>query len=161
MADVQQRSWFARNWIWVVPVGCLLPIVGCVVAVVGCGIWGMSMIQESPALKSTMAVSTNPDVMNALGGNVSVSRQPPQDMVMVGSGVTNVDFTYDIRGASGTATVHVVADRQGDKWNYTTHTVTIEGTGQVINVPVPEGLIPDMSNMQNMPQTPETPRNEL
>jgi hypothetical protein len=137
----QQRGWFARNWMWVVPVGCLLPIVGCVVIFGGAAWFGLSAMKGSPYMASVMAVSMNPEVQAALGDSLQPG-QPPQADVMPGPGTNQVDFQYTLTGPKGTGKVHVVADRTADGWNYTTHTVTIDGTGEVINVPISSGLIP-------------------
>jgi hypothetical protein len=143
MSDVpQQRSWFSRNWIWVVPVGCLLPVGGCVVIFGGLAWFGFSMAKDSPYMPSLVAVSTNEQVRTALGEPIEQVVAPPNEGIMPGKDVNRVDFTYQISGPNGSAKVHVVADRQNVGWDYTTHTVTIDGTNEVIDVPVTSGVFP-------------------
>src|SRR6266542_3921054 len=47
MSSAPQGSWFGRNWFWVVPVGCLVPLVVC------CGGGTLIFYSVSSAVTST------------------------------------------------------------------------------------------------------------
>jgi hypothetical protein len=94
-----------------------------------------------------MYVSMNPQVQAALGDALQPG-QPSNDSGIPGKAPDHVDFEYTITGPKGAGKVHVVADREGDGWNFTTHTVTIESTGEVINVPIQAGFPPMQPPME-------------
>src|SRR5438477_12212722 len=75
-----QPNWFGRNWKWVVPLGCLLPVL----FVGGCGLlaflFATGIMKQSDAYNIALArAQANPAAMEAIGsqipqaGNVSVS----------------------------------------------------------------------------------------
>jgi hypothetical protein len=129
-----QRSWWGRHWKWVVPVGCLMPIMCC------CGPIALSvsmlfgMIKGSmPYTDSLAAAKANVDVQNALGtpiepdfivgGNISLNGS---------SGAANI--FYNITGPSGTATVRVNGTKSGGVWSYLYMDATINGTTTKIDL---------------------------
>jgi hypothetical protein len=118
MEQPRERSWFGRNWKWLIPVGCLLPFVlvgGCVtVLVVGI----VSALKTSDAYTMSLAaVRADDQVKAALGdpiepsfflsGNINVSTHGGE-----------ADVHYDIHGPKGTGTVHAVAEKQAGSWNF-------------------------------------------
>jgi hypothetical protein len=136
MSDGQPKSWWGRNWFWVVPLGCLAPIV----AVVGCVVVAFfavtHLIKSSDVYTHSLAaVSSSEAVRTALGepiqagfqfaGNINVSNQG-------GHG----DVTYNISGPKDSATVHAVADKHDGEWSFTTNHVHINSTNQELDVPV-------------------------
>src|SRR5437773_12511954 len=67
-----QPNWFGRNWKWVVPVGCLLPVL----LVGGCGLmvffFATGIMKQSDAYKIALArAQTNPAVIEAIGSPIS------------------------------------------------------------------------------------------
>ena len=131
-----QKSWWGRNWKWVVPLGCLTPVVlviGCVVA----AFFAVSgLIKSSDVfLHSVAAVASNDAVKNALGEPIQPGLQLQGNM-NVSNGGGNADITYNISGPKGAGTVHVVADRRDGVWTYQTNKVHINATNEDIDVPV-------------------------
>ena len=132
----QQKSWWGRNWKWVVPLGCLTPVVlmiGCAVA----AFFAVSgLIKSSDVfLHSVAAVASNDAVKNALGEPVQPGLQF-QGNINVSNGGGNADLTYNISGPKGAGTVHVVADKRDGVWTYQTNKVHVNATNQDIDVPV-------------------------
>jgi hypothetical protein len=130
------KSWWGRNWIWVVPLGCLTPVV----LMIGCGVAAYfavsGLIKSSDVyVHSLAAVSSNDAVKDALGepiakglgfqGNVSLNNNDGQ-----------ADITYNITGSKGAGTVHVVAEKHDGVWTYQTNKVHINSTNEDIEVPV-------------------------
>jgi hypothetical protein len=123
--EVPQRSWFGRNWIWVLPVGCLTPLVVCcgggalIVSIV------MGTLKSSDVYKEAVAKAQNsPEVIKALG-------QPIQPSYWVGGQfqVTNDSGTADLisplTGPNGSGTLHVVGTKTAGKWTYSTMEVQL------------------------------------
>ena len=131
-----QKSWWGRNWKWVVPVGCLTPVV----LVIGCAVAAFfaisGIIKSSDVyLHSVAAVASNEAVNQALGEPIQPGLQF-QGEINVSNGGGHADITYNISGPKGDATVHVVADRHEGVWTYQTHKVHITATNQDIDVPM-------------------------
>jgi hypothetical protein len=65
-------NWFGRNWKWVVPLGCLLPVF----FVVGCGLlaflFATGIMKQSDAYKIALArAQANPVLIEAIGSPIS------------------------------------------------------------------------------------------
>jgi hypothetical protein len=139
----QQKSWWGRNWVWVVPLGCLTPIV----LVVGCMI--AAYFAVSGIIKNTdvyfysvAAVSKNEAVKTALGEPISPGLQFQGDVKLNNDDGT-ADITYNISGPKGAGTVHVVATKSDGVWTYQTNKVHINATNEDIDVPVDSSAKPE------------------
>lgn len=132
-APVQQKSWLGRNWKWLLPVGCLLPILCC-------GTFGASIyfgvtkvIQGSDAFKQGLTrASENADVQELLGTPLSPG------MTVQGSlnnGVANFDSA--IKGPKGEGTLHVEGREGGGAVTFTA--LEVRANGKVINLLRPPG----------------------
>src|SRR6266853_698284 len=69
---LSQPNWFGGNWKWVVPVGCLLPVL----FVGGCGLvvfwFATGIMKQSDAYKIALArAQANPAVIEAIGSPIS------------------------------------------------------------------------------------------
>ena len=124
------RSWWSRNWKWVVPVGCLvllLPLLafagflGAILAVVFGSIKSTDVYKE--ALDSARS---HPAVVEALG-------QPVEDgWFMSGSINTSgpsgsADIAIPIHGPKGEGKLYAVASKSAGEWEYQTLEVEVEG----------------------------------
>lgn len=133
MEPPRERSWLGRNWMWLLPVGCLLPFVavgGCVALVV-VGVFGALKASDAYNL-SLAAVKADQAVVEVLGepiepsllvsGNIHVSTQGG-----------NADVHYDVTGPKATGTVHAVAFKEAGSWKFRSLVVETS-TGEKINV---------------------------
>ncbi|MDC8002694.1 cytochrome c oxidase assembly factor Coa1 family protein [Aureisphaera galaxeae] len=131
----RRKSWFGRNWPWVVPVGgCLVAIV-LFIAFFGALFFGVtSMMSDSQAYKDALdAASTHPQVIELLGepleshgmmsGNISYSN---------GGGEADIDIP--IRGPKGEAVISVEGEGRGDNWTYDKMKVYIDEADMVIDL---------------------------
>lgn len=124
------RSWWSRNWKWVVPVGCLvliLPIlalagfIGGILAIVFGSLKSTDVYKEAFEL-----ARSHPAVVEALG-------QPVEDgWFMSGSIKTTgpsgyADIAIPIRGPQGEAKIYAVASKSAGRWEYHTLEVEVEG----------------------------------
>jgi hypothetical protein len=133
MEPPQERSWFGRNWKWLLPVGCLLPFVavgGCVTVLV-VGVFGalkasegfsqsLAMVRADQQVKDVLGEPLEPAFL--VSGNINVSTQGG-----------NADVHYDITGPKGTGTVHAEAFKEAGSWRFRTLIVETS-SGEKIDV---------------------------
>jgi len=132
-----QRSWWNRNWKWVVPVGCLvllLPLlaitgfVGTILAIV------FGSIKSSDAYEEALArARANPAVVAALG-------EPVEDGWLVGGNIQvngpsgSADLSSSLHGPKGKGTLYVVATKSAGRWEYQTLEVEVDGSPERIDL---------------------------
>lgn len=124
------RSWWSRNWKWVVPVGCLvllLPILafagflGALLAIVFGSIKSMDVYEQAIAL-----AKSSPAVIEALG-------QPVEEGWMVGGQVKtsgpsgSASISVPLEGPKGEGTLYAIAFKNAGRWEYQTLEVAVEG----------------------------------
>src|SRR6266480_5986883 len=140
LPPMPRPNWFGRNWKWVVPLGCLLPVL----FVGGCGLlvflFATGIIKQSDAYKIVLArAQPNPAVIEAIGSPISQTG--------IVSGNSNVSgptgeakLSISLSGPKGKATLYVEAMKSADLWVFQTMVVKIEKTGERIDLntlPVP------------------------
>ncbi len=138
---MQQTSWFSRNWKWLVPVGCMVPLMCCGVFGLGTYVAVSKVIQNSGAYTGAIAqVNANAEVAATLGTPVTPG------LGLSGSVKENnengsADFTVPISGSKGGGSMHVVAQRRNGQWTYGTIAVTAGGkTIDVLKSAPPEDV---------------------
>jgi len=125
-----QRSWWSRNWKWVVPVGCLvllLPIlalagfVGTILAIV------FGSIKSTDVYEQALArARSNPAVVEALG-------QPVEDGWWMSGHIStsgpsgSADISIPLHGPKGKGTLYAVATKSAGRWEYQTLEVEVDG----------------------------------
>jgi Cytochrome oxidase complex assembly protein 1 len=127
-------NWFGRNWKWVVPVGCLLPVL----FVGGCGLvvfwFATGIMKQSEAYKIALArTQANPAVIEAIGSPIS------QTGIMSGNSNVNgaigeANLSIPLSGPKGKATLYVEAKKSADTWFFQSMVVKIEKTGERIDL---------------------------
>src|SRR5213080_5344905 len=133
-APMPRPKWFGRNWKWVVPLGCLLPVL----FVGGCGLlvflFATGIIKQSDAYKIALArAQANPAVIEAIGSPIS------QTGIVSGNSNANgatgeANLSIPLRGPKGKATLYVEAKKSTDIWYFQTMMVKIEKTGERIDL---------------------------
>jgi len=129
-----EKNWFARNWKWAAPTGCLLMVllVGAFIGTIFFFVF--SMMKSNDAYQHSLEVARhNPEVVAALG-------QPIEDGWFVSgnfeengpSGVAN--FSIPLKGPKGGATVYVEAHKNAGQWNYNTLVVELDANHQRIEL---------------------------
>ena len=127
-------GWWARNWKWFVPTGCLalismvLAFVALIVAVVFGAMKSTDVYQTAVA-----TAKAHPAVTEALGTPVKEG--------MFLSGNTNVtdasgnaDLSIPISGPKGKGKIFVVASKSAGRWTYSTMVVEIAKSGERIDL---------------------------
>lgn len=123
-----QPSWWSRNWKWVVPVGCLLPLLscGCLVAVV-LGVVGYSLKETGLQEEAVAAARQSTEVRAALGEDVHATGLIPQGEISVQNGRGSASLTVPLAGSRGEGTLRAQAQKEGEQWHFTVLQVEVPG----------------------------------
>jgi Cytochrome oxidase complex assembly protein 1 len=117
-ADEQRQSWIARNWLWVIPVGCGLPVVGCVVLLAVSIYIGINRIQSQEVYqKAIQLAKANPEVVAAIGEPMS-EKQPTSVKFNLNGSSGSVQMTMPIEGPKGTGNIVLDAVQTQGAWSY-------------------------------------------
>ena len=119
MEQVQQKSWFKRNWLWFVPtMGCLTLIVLFFLGIGSLIVGVTTMISDSePAQYALEKASANPIVLEALGEPI-IKDGMASGSINFRNDEGSADLKIPISGPKGTAMIRVVAEKYDDAWNY-------------------------------------------
>ncbi|NUQ66028.1 MAG: hypothetical protein HUU20_26505 [Pirellulales bacterium] len=125
-AEPPRRSWWSRNWLWAVPVGCLAMVLGCG----GCclGVFGTALyaLKSSPPYQMALEkVRTSPQVIEELGEPIEEAGWFPTGNVNVKNGGGDALLDFDVAGPKGRAHVQARARRINGEWGLTTVEVTL------------------------------------
>ena len=127
-------NWFGRNWKWVVPIGCLVPVLCIAGFVLAIFYFVMGVVKESDAYKKALArAQENSAVIEAIGSPIS------QTGIVSGNSNVNgatgeANLSVPLRGPKGKATLYVEAKKSTDIWYFQTMVVKIEKTGERIDL---------------------------
>jgi len=135
-----RSNWFGRNWKWVVPLGCLLPVL----FAGGCGLlaflFATGIMKQSDAYKIALArAQANPAVIEAIGSPILQTGVVSGNSNVSGA-VGEANLSIPLSGPKGRATLYVEAKKSADRWLFQTMVVEIEKTGDRIDLntlPVP------------------------
>jgi Cytochrome oxidase complex assembly protein 1 len=133
-----QRSWWSRNWKWVVPVGCLVPLLGCggLIAVGMVIVFGA--IRSSDVYTEAMArAKADKQVQAQLGEPIEAGWMTTGNINLTNDTGT-ADLTIPLTGPKKSATLHAVATKAAGKWEYTTLDVTPTGSTEHIDLRTPQ-----------------------
>ncbi|NJN68336.1 MAG: hypothetical protein HC884_17310 [Chloroflexaceae bacterium] len=136
MSTTEQKSkgWFGRNWKWCLPVGCLgvtVPIIACI-ALVFFGVFG-ALKSSEVYLAALERAQQDPRVTSELGTPIEPGMMVSGSISFDGSS-GNADLSIPLTGPNNSGTLHVVAEKRGETWNYSVMEVTVEGKMEPINL---------------------------
>jgi hypothetical protein len=119
------RSWWQRNWKWVVPVGgvALLAVFAAVIFGFVSLLSGM-MRSSEPYRHALHAAQTSPAVIAALGEPIEAGFMPSGN-ISVNNDDGEADLSFGLHGPRGEATVYVEATRKRKRWSYQTLVVAL------------------------------------
>ncbi len=134
MEEHKQKSWFARNWGWVLGGGCLSLIIVVVLAVGGLIYKVSDAVTESEPYTHALAKTIeNEKVISFLGepietngiGNTSYSYK---------NGSSTAQLTIPIKGPKDEGSIIVNAEKINDEWAYNLLYVKIDGETERVNL---------------------------
>ena len=134
MSEQKQRSWWSRNWKWVVPVGCGTPILACggfaslIVLLV------FSVIKSTaPYTESLAAVKASPQAQQELGAPIEPGFWIAGNVETSGAS-GHADISYAVSGPSGAGKVFAQANKSTGEWMFTKLVLEIHNTGERIDL---------------------------
>lgn len=154
-APMQQGNWFSRNWKWLLPVGCMVPLVCCG------GIGGVAYFAASTMIKGSGAftqafakASDNAEVKEALGAPLTPGFGMSGSMKET-NGNGNADFSVPIQGPKGSGSLHVVGRSRSGVWKF--ERIDVEAGGKTIDVLSAGGAdeLPPPDDGESPPDEPE------
>lgn len=132
---LQQKSWFSRNWIWVVPVSGCLMIILLLVFGIGAAIFGVTKIisNSTPYEYAVEQAKEHPKVVEILGEPIDTNGIM-QGNISIKNSNGEADIRIPIKGPNGEANIIVKAEKYDDHWNYEELYVLISETNEKINL---------------------------
>ena len=127
-------NWFGRNWKWVVPVGCLLPVLlagGCALMVFS---FATGLMKQSDAYQNRAgprASELGCDRSDRLPDFANRNRLWQQQRKWTNR---RSEFIHSVERAEREATLYVEAKKSADIWLFQTMVVKIEKTGERIGL---------------------------
>ncbi|MDC0709912.1 cytochrome c oxidase assembly factor 1 family protein [Stigmatella sp. ncwal1] len=121
-----RQGWWSRNWKWVVPVGCLTPVLmcGCFGALVFYFV--TSTIKSTDAYQQAVTlVSANPEVQEALGTPIDFGW--PRGSVNATNGEGRASVSVPVEGPKGSGTLRLEAVSEGENWTFDLLQVEVPG----------------------------------
>ncbi len=114
------RTWWGRNWKWVVPVGCLTPLLACGGAIVLTVLLVFSTIRSSDVSREAVArAKADGDVQALLGTPIEEGFSVSGSLEVSGpSG--SAELSIPLSGPKGSATLYVVATKSAGRWEFST-----------------------------------------
>lgn len=113
-----QRSWWGRNWKWIVPVGCVTPLFCCGGGVAAIFLVVFGTLQSSEVYVNSVAKArASKDVIVILGEPIESGL--PMGNLDIKNNVGKADLNVPLTGPKGKAQLHVVAAKNGGAWEYT------------------------------------------
>ena len=134
MEDVQ-KSWFGRNWMWVVPTGgCLILMVLGIIAV-GSLVFGVSKVIQNtePYAYALEEALNNEELMEHLGDPI-VSDGIMQGSMNYSNGEGLIDISIPVSGPKGKARIYIKGEKTGEEWEYEHLMAIIKKTSDTINL---------------------------
>ena len=127
-------NWWSRNWKWVVPVGCLTPLLlmgGCFAAI---AIFVLGSIKDSGPYRDTVQRAQNdPGVAQALGAPIKTGWWVTGSVNLGADGDGTVDFQAPLLGTKTTGTLDVKGQSNNGRWDYSVLRVRVD-EGPVIDL---------------------------
>ncbi|MDO6812695.1 cytochrome c oxidase assembly factor Coa1 family protein [Tenacibaculum soleae] len=149
MREQKQKSWFGRNWGWVVPVGgCGCGCIGLILLFVfgiGAAFFGISEIitNATPVEHAIKQAEKNKKVRSFLGEPIE-KYGIPSGNISINNNDGDVDFSIPISGPNGKGTLIVRGIRTNGEWIYEDLYVRIKETHEEINLLAQEKVLEDI-----------------
>lgn len=135
MEEIRQKSWFSRNWGWVLGGGCLVSII-LVIVIIGGAIWGVTKAvgESEPYVNAYNLATQNDAIKTALGEPIEDSFVGSNTHYNYSNGKTSVEMTIPISGPENSAVIYVVGTKINDEWTYSKLYVDINNEDNNINL---------------------------
>ncbi len=135
METVQQKSWFGKNWLWIIPVGGCLTVIMLFVFGIGAAIFGVTnaLKNSSPYVYALELAKDNPEVVSALGEDIEPDGIFKGD-ISIKNNTGHADIKIPVEGDKGKGTIVIKGDKYDDDWTYEELYIIIKDTQESINL---------------------------
>lgn len=128
-----RKSWWGRNWKWVVPTGGCLIFIILIIVFIGTLFFGLNkfMTESTPYEEAFTKAIENEQVIEALGEPIE------QEGLIQGSlnyenDRGEIDVKVPLEGPKGIGYLYIKGTKDGENWDYSDLYVIIESTGETI-----------------------------
>ena len=140
---IEEKSWWKRNWKWVVPAGgcggCLIIIILIIGGVFAGASSLFGMFTDSiPYQEALERVNSNEQIVELLGTPIE-KNGIMQGSINFSNGDGEADFNIPIEGPKGEGRLYIIGEKRNDEWTYSEMEVRIDQNNEVINL-LNEGL---------------------
>lgn len=137
-STVPQRSWFRRNWLWFLPVGCLTSIALFIGFIALIAYFVFSAIKSSEPYEVALQTATaDPAVIEQLGQPIEAAFFAMGSIELKNSD-GEADLSIPISGPKGKAILYVEATKQDGHWTYHKLAIEYTDTNQTQALPLPQ-----------------------
>ena len=132
---IKQKSWFSRNWPWVIPVGGCLTIIVLFFVFLGSVLFGVSsVISNSSPYQDALSKAQEDEYIIELLGEPIETNGIMRGEISFNNGRGIADISIPIKGPKGYAEVYVVGTKENDEWTYTELYVVPEETNEQVDL---------------------------
>lgn len=135
-----RKSWFSRNWPWVVPVGGCLTLIIIFFVFLGSVIFGVSQAftNSTPYQDGLIKAQEDEYVIQMLGEPIETNGIMSGDLKFE-NGEGSADISVPIKGPKGEARIRIVGTKQNEIWTYTELFVIFKETNETVDLLWGEG----------------------
>ena len=131
---VTRPGWFARNWKWAVPLGCLGTVVMFVAFIAAIFMVVMGAMRTSDAYQIAMSEARqHPAVVDALGEPIEVGWFVSGNISVSGAS-GEADLKVPLNGPRGSGTLYIVADKVAGEWIFERMEVALVESTERVNL---------------------------
>ena len=129
----EEKNWFQRNWKWLVPTGCMIPIL-CVVCIIGMAALVFGVIRSSAVYTDALSrTQAHPEAIRLLGEPITDGWLPSGN-VETTNGSGEADLEIPVSGPNGSGTLYVRATRSNGLWEYEELSLAVDGQSERIDL---------------------------
>ncbi len=133
MQEQPQKSWFGKNWMWVLPLGGCLTLALLLILGVGAAFFGIKKVinDSTPYNYAVSLAQNNKDVINALGTPI---KPAPlfNGVISVTDSESKAAVSVTLSGPKNKALLYLDAEKINDQWIFKELYVVPEKTTDTI-----------------------------
>ena len=130
-----RKSWFARNWKWVVPAGGCLFILIAIIVFAGSMIVGLTNVfKESTPYQEALEMANSNEQLEAVLGTPIEKDGMVKGSFTIKNSEGHANFDIPVKGPKGEGTLYLDADRINDSWVYNVLEVVVKKTLDTIKI---------------------------
>ena len=131
----EERSWWSRNWGWVIGCGCLIPLIGFAACTGLVWFGGKSWLESSGGFPEALErVRAHPEVVAALGEPIEMTFGNINTTIDGDDDGSTMRSTVPISGPNGSGRMRFEAIERGNAWELTELVVTLPGRSAPIDL---------------------------